>query len=58
MGYTPKKENKFRIECPFKFSVPELGIDCIQEHCALFMPIQRACAFNVLARVKTKPEIQ
>jgi hypothetical protein len=55
MGYNPVKlENKqktqFKIECPFRFCVPETGTECIAEKCALFMPIQRACSFNVSAR--------
>jgi hypothetical protein len=40
------------IQCPMKFSVPENGVECIQEKCAWFMPVQKACAINVLARIK------
>jgi hypothetical protein len=43
--------NKLRIECPLKYSVPENGIECVQEKCAWFMMIQKACAINVQARI-------
>lgn len=53
MGFNPKKpENNYnKIECPLKFSTPELGTECIQESCAWFMINQRACAVNVNARI-------
>jgi hypothetical protein len=41
----------FEIECPLKFSTPECGTKCIGLGCAWFMPIQKACAVNVNARV-------
>jgi len=52
--YEPKKQprNDLGIQCPFKFNLESAGFkaDCIQEKCALWMHMQRACAFNVLAR--------
>lgn len=41
----------FRIECPYKFCTPELDTECIKDKCAFWMPIQRACAINVQARI-------
>ena len=42
------------LECPFKFFIsgfiPELNSACIKHKCALWLPIQRACAIQVLAR--------
>ena len=56
MGYTPKYEkentNKFEIECPLKYSHPEYSVLCVQQKCAWFMILQRACAVNVQARLK------
>jgi len=40
-----------KIECPLKFSTPECGKECIGINCAWFMPIQKACAINVNARI-------
>jgi hypothetical protein len=56
MSYNPKykNENKLKIECPLKYSTPENGVECVQENCAWFMILQRACAVNVLARQKPK----
>jgi hypothetical protein len=44
--------NKLEIECPLKYSTPEISQNCTQTKCAWFMPIQRACAINVMAREK------
>lgn len=45
MGYEPKiNKNDLGIKCPL------LQKDCIQEKCAWWMYIQRACAVNVIAR--------
>lgn len=61
MGYNPKKENKLNhkndlnIVCPMRFTIPELGIECLQEKCAWWMIQQKACAINVGAR-KTIPK--
>lgn len=48
--YEPRKDKKIVLYCPFKFSCPENGIDCVQDKCALWLPIQKACAIQVLAR--------
>jgi hypothetical protein len=45
------EKNPFKIECPLKFSIPEYSTECIGINCAWFMPIQKACAMNVNARV-------
>jgi hypothetical protein len=42
--------NKLKIECPLRFNAPESGTECIQEYCAWWMIIQKACAINVNAR--------
>jgi hypothetical protein len=49
-----KNKNVLEIECPnvLEIECPLSGTFCIQEKCAWFMMIQRACAINVLARVK------
>lgn len=56
MGYTPQHEqrNKLGILCPLKHLNQEEFDFCIQEKCAWFMIIQRACAINVLARQQPK----
>ena len=52
MGFTPQLQNKFiKIQCPLKFNTPENGTECITEKCAFWMPIQKACAINVIARI-------
>jgi hypothetical protein len=43
--------NVFKIQCPLKFSTPECGTECIGINCAWWMPIQKACAINVNARI-------
>jgi hypothetical protein len=43
--------NFFKIQCPLKFNTPECGTECIGLDCAWFMPIQKACAINVNARI-------
>jgi len=56
MSYEPKKsiKNKLRIRCPFRFvletnsSIEESY--CITDECALWLPIQRACSLQVIAR--------
>jgi len=45
------ENNKLKIECPLKFSTPECGTECIRINCAWWMPIQKACAINVNARI-------
>lgn len=56
MSYEPNyKKNKLKIQCPFRFflivhpEIPE-GTQCINIECALWLPIQKACAIQVLAR--------
>jgi len=51
MGFDPKKPNN-KLKCPMKFSFPENGIDCDNMSCSWFMPIQRACAINCIARLE------
>ena len=46
-----KNKGSFEIQCPLKYSAPENGIECVQEKCAWWMPIQKACAINVNARI-------
>lgn len=45
------KRRKTVLLCPFKFSnsIPE-DKDCIKGDCAFWLPIQRACCIQVLAR--------
>lgn len=54
MGINPRedKKNDLGIKCPFRFGQELAGFssDCIQENCALWMFVQRACALNVIAR--------
>lgn len=38
------------LQCPFKFSTPENGLECVKSKCALWLYIQKACAIQVLAR--------
>lgn len=47
-----QNKNRLEIECPLKYSIPENGVECVQEKCAWFMIMQRACAVNVNARNK------
>lgn len=53
MGFEPEynPKNKLKIECPLRFTVPEIGTECITDKCAWWMINQRACAINVLARI-------
>jgi hypothetical protein len=50
-GFKPEKA--FTLQCPFKFNSAVTSGDCgcTKEKCALWMIQQRACAFNVQARV-------
>jgi hypothetical protein len=48
MGYTPKNPKIVR-ECPFKFSVPENGIECTKEKCAFWLTLQKRCAILGIA---------
>lgn len=56
MGYEPKKpeKNKLKILCPFKLANPDLtnnpDRECETCKCALWLPIQRACSLQVIAR--------
>jgi len=54
MGFEPKKPNinDLGIQCPFRFSFELSGFkaDCIQKKCALWLPIQKACSLQVIAR--------
>lgn len=56
MGFTPQiqKQNKnekwIEIKCPLKFAYPEVEQTCIKEKCAWWLPIQKACCVQVLAR--------
>lgn len=54
MGYEPKRviKNKLKIQCPFRFSLEqtEFKSECITDKCALWLPIQRACSLQVIAR--------
>ena len=52
-GYEPKKpQNKLHIKCPFRFFMESQGFtsECINLECALWLPIQRACSLQVIAR--------
>ena len=55
-GFEPKKpqnKNKFvMIHCPFRFFMESQGFssECIGFECALWLPIQRACSLQVIAR--------
>jgi len=60
MGFTPQKpvkkeqiKNDLGIKCPFRFFMESEGFssDCIQNFCGLWMPIQKACSLNVMARM-------
>jgi len=45
-----KNENWIDIKCPLLFQFPELDQTCKKELCAWWLPIQKACAVQVLAR--------
>ena len=52
-SYEPKKpQNKLHIRCPFRFFMESQGFssECINLECALWLPIQRACSLQVIAR--------
>lgn len=53
-GYEPKihKKNFIEIKCPFRFFLESQGFKatCIKDNCALWLPIQRACSLQVIAR--------
>lgn len=53
MGYTPKKPEKNQIVCPFKFTIPENGIEC-NSNCGLFLPVQKCCSIQYNARMLNK----
>jgi len=52
MSYEPpvKEIKGIILQCPFKFSVPENGLECVKNKCALWLYIQKACSLQVLAR--------
>ncbi|OGS40566.1 MAG: hypothetical protein A3K77_06025 [Euryarchaeota archaeon RBG_13_31_8] len=52
MGYEPKKPNNNNLKCPMKFSYQEIEQYCEGLRCCWFMPIQRACAINCIARLE------
>ena len=64
MGYEPKKpeKNKLRIRCPFRFVLETNSTIeesyCITNECALWLPIQRACSLQVIARGKAFPKME
>lgn len=59
MAFEPEYQKKeIILQCPFKFCVPENGIDCVKDKCALWLPKQRACGFQVLARDNPKRRIE
>ena len=54
-GFEPKKpQNKLKIRCPFRFVLETNSTIeesyCINFECALWLPIQRACSLQVIAR--------
>ena len=52
-AYEPKYNKRFiKIQCPFRFFMESQGFSavCIKEKCALWLPIQRACSLQVIAR--------
>lgn len=52
-GYEPKRpQNRLHIKCPFRFFMEIQGSnsDCIGIECALWLPIQKACSLQVVAR--------
>jgi len=62
MGYTPKKfqKNKLKIRCPFRFCLESAGFnsECIGIECGLWLPIQKACSLQVIARGNAFPNIR
>jgi len=52
MAYEKNNKNKLHIKCPFRFFMESEGFDsdCIVGKCALWMPIQKACSLQVIAR--------
>lgn len=52
-----KHQNEYKkeliLQCPFKFNsaIASGDCECTKDKCALWMIHQRACAFNVQARV-------
>lgn len=56
MGYEPKRINNHnQIICPLKLINPNNSnyedVECLGLKCAWFMPYQKACAINVIARI-------
>lgn len=54
MGFEPKikDRNRLKIQCPFRFILEQDGFkaDCIGYKCAFWLPIQKACSLQVIAR--------
>lgn len=49
----PPEKKTIMLECPMKFAsktVPEIDTSCITIECAWWLPIQKACCVQVLAR--------
>ena len=46
------KKNFIEIQCPFRFFMESQGYKatCIKGKCALWLPYQRACSLQVIAR--------
>jgi hypothetical protein len=62
MGFEPviilkqkQSKNWIEIKCPLRFAYPEIDQTCIKEICAWWLPIQKACAVQVLSRGNTFP---
>lgn len=53
MSYEPKHNEKKEIVCPFKFTIPENGIEC-NPLCGLYLPHQNCCSLQLLARKTNK----
>jgi len=52
-AYEPKRNKNFiLIQCPFRFFMESQGFKatCIRANCALWLPIQKACSLQVIAR--------
>lgn len=47
MGYEPKI-NRIKLLCPFKFNLNPCY--CETYKCALWLPIQKACSLQIIAR--------
>lgn len=52
-----KNKNRLKIKCPFRFFMEQSGFNsyCITGECALWLPIQKACSLQVIARGKAFP---